>query len=67
MPPTVAALPNTADFPDRLNPLLVKELRQGLRNRVFVTSFLLMHAIVALVIGFETLVMGAREDNSEGV
>jgi hypothetical protein len=55
-----------ADFPDRLNPLLVKELRQGLRNRMFVTSFLLAHVFVALVIGFETLSAEAGDHHGRG-
>ncbi len=37
-----------ADFPDRLSPMLVKELRQGLRARVFVVPFMIMHALLAL-------------------
>lgn len=52
------ALSHTPDFSDRLNPLLVKELRQGLRNRVFVSAFLLVHAFIAIAIGFETLSIG---------
>ena len=68
MASTITALQSAADFPDRLNPLLVKELRQGLRNRVFVTSFLLVHVFVAMAIGFETLAtgIGGTEGRSEG-
>ncbi|MCE9518615.1 MAG: hypothetical protein K8R87_03480 [Verrucomicrobia bacterium] len=58
------SFPIEADFSDRLNPLLVKELRQGLRNRVFVSSFLLVHAFVAIAIGFETLSIGFSGEQS---
>jgi ABC-type transport system involved in multi-copper enzyme maturation permease subunit len=40
------------DFGDWLSPIAVKELRQGLRSRVFVSAFLLLHvAMLACVIG----------------
>lgn len=55
---TAATPPAPPDFADWLDPLLVKELRQGLRNRVFVSAFLLSHAAVAIVLGFETLAVG---------
>ncbi len=55
---SASAFPAAPDFSDWLNPLLVKELRQGLRNRVFVSAFLLVHVFVAITIGFETLSIG---------
>ncbi len=39
----------TADFPEWLSPILVKELRQGMRSRLFVISFLLLHAALIVV------------------
>lgn len=36
------------DFDDRISPMVVKELRQGLRNRVFVVAFLALHSILVL-------------------
>ena len=38
------------DFPDRLSPMLVKELRQGLRTRSFVAVFMSLQAILAVVL-----------------
>lgn len=37
------------DFKDWLSPMLVKELRQGLRTRVFVMAFILMQAAIMVV------------------
>lgn len=37
-----------ADFKDWLSPMLVKELRQGLRSRVFVAAFYLSQALMIL-------------------
>lgn len=37
------------DFSDRLPAVLVKELRQGLRARLFVIPFLLLHAFLVLI------------------
>ncbi|MEM7143699.1 MAG: hypothetical protein AAF591_01100 [Verrucomicrobiota bacterium] len=34
------------DFSDRLSPMLVKELRQGLRTRTFTSAFLLLQAVL---------------------
>jgi hypothetical protein len=50
---TVITAPDTPmdglrDFPDRLPPMLVKELRQGLRGRMFVMPFLGVHAMLLL-------------------
>ena len=48
-----AAFPSTlvreSDFSDRLNPFLVKELRQGLRSRVFVFGLMGLQAALAFV------------------
>ena len=38
------------DFPDRLSPMLVKELRQGLRTRTFMVVFLLLQVFTALIL-----------------
>jgi len=42
--------PALADFPDRLSPMLVKELRQGLRARTFIVVFLVLQALTALIL-----------------
>lgn len=39
-----------ADFSDRLSPMLVKELRQGLRARTFVIVFLTLQGLLGLVL-----------------
>ena len=39
----------TRDFPEWLSPMVVKELRQGMRSRMFVVSFLLLHAAMILL------------------
>lgn len=48
-----AAFPSTlvreSDFSDRLNPFLVKELRQGLRSRVFVFGLMGLQTALAFV------------------
>lgn len=38
------------DFPDRFSPMLVKELRQGLRTYTFVTLFLILQGLLALIL-----------------
>ncbi len=44
-------LPNDGrDFPDRLSPIIVKELRQGLRTKVFVTLFIAVQALMSLIV-----------------
>ncbi|MEY3394640.1 MAG: hypothetical protein RL346_876 [Verrucomicrobiota bacterium] len=38
------------DFPDRLSPMLVKELRQGLRTRAFIGVFLTLQIILGIIL-----------------
>lgn len=38
------------DFPDRLSPILVKELRQGLRQASFVIMFLFLQGVMAMAV-----------------
>lgn len=58
---TSTALPVLADFPDRLSPMVVKELRQGLRTRGFATTLLLMHVLLIIA----TLITGSAENADE--
>ena len=44
------SLPATTDFPDRLSPMLVKELRQGLRAKTFVAVFLSLQVLLLLIL-----------------
>ncbi len=51
-PPKLPPLPleRVNDFPDRLSPMLVKELRQGLRTSTFVILFLVLQGLLAIVL-----------------
>ena len=46
---------------DRLSPILVKELRQGLRSRVFEGSFLLLQVMMVFVLVIALLAKSQRE------
>lgn len=56
MSETIDPLFNNRDLPERLGPMTVKELRQGLRRGMFVFPFLGIHvlAVVAMVAEFTT-------------
>lgn len=47
---TTSALPLPRDFGDRFSPILVKELRQGLRTRFFTIALLLFHSFIILLL-----------------
>lgn len=68
LPPPLPAPPAIPeDFPDRVSPMIVKEVRQGLRGRMFITSFLLLHGVLLLwAAGFlsDTSRSGARGSDS---
>ncbi len=51
-----------ADFPDRLSPMVVKELRQGLRTRMFGLVMVLLHVLLVLF-----TLMGGGSGNAETV
>jgi hypothetical protein len=53
------ALTLLSDFPDRLSPMLVKELRQGMRARSFTLLFLIFQGLLAFIL----LVAGASFEN----
>ncbi|MBX7211423.1 MAG: hypothetical protein K1X78_24165 [Verrucomicrobiaceae bacterium] len=50
------------DFPDALSPMVVKELRQGLRTRMFVVVMLVMHVLMVII-----TLMGGGAQNADGV
>lgn len=52
------ALPVLTDFSDRLSPMVVKELRQGLRTKAFASTLLLMHALLIIA----TLITGSAQN-----
>lgn len=43
------AVANLRDFSDRLSPMLVKELRQGLRSPLFLWAFIAMHLALTIM------------------
>lgn len=55
------ALTPLRDFPDYLSPMVVKELRQGLRTRAFGSTMLLMHVMLILI----TLMSGSAENSDD--
>lgn len=58
--PATSGLPSLADFGDWLSPMIVKELRQGMRTRVFAGAFLVMQATMVMLI---LLSLSARDPN----
>ncbi|MFC5456366.1 hypothetical protein [Prosthecobacter fluviatilis] len=52
------AAPVITDFPDRLSPMVVKELRQGLRTRLFGGVLVTLHLMLVLL----TLMSGGAEN-----
>lgn len=56
-----AGLRSIQDFGDWLPPMLVKELRQGLRARVFVSAFVAVQAAMIVVLGLR--LMGAKNND----
>ncbi|MEM7386278.1 MAG: hypothetical protein AAF514_15150, partial [Verrucomicrobiota bacterium] len=47
---------NKEDFPEFLDPMTIKELRQGLRARLFVVPFVAVHLVVLVALIFEYLI-----------
>src|SRR5262245_35996909 len=52
---TLTNLPNGNDFGDWLSPILVKELRQGLKSKAFVATFIIVQAAMIILVGIELL------------
>ena len=61
-PAPAVATPPRFDFPTGLPPMLVKELRQGLRTRGFVASLLIFQCVMAI-----TFMWALAADNNAGV
>jgi hypothetical protein len=47
---TTTPLPLLRDFSDRFSPIVVKELRQGLRTRFFTSALILFHTLIILLL-----------------
>ena len=55
---TTASSPSLSpptDFADWLSPILVKELRQGLKTRVFVSTFIIVQITMIVIMGLQLL------------
>ncbi|CAN5705845.1 hypothetical protein BH11VER1_BH11VER1_12590 [soil metagenome] len=52
---TSAPLTAPPDFADWFSPILVKELRQGLKTRAFVSIFILVQVVMSLLVGLQML------------
>jgi len=59
-PPAPNAL---TDFPGRLSPMLVKELRQGLRTNLFVIAFILLQGFMVFCLMIGAFAPGSNETN----
>lgn len=57
--------PPIQQFPDFLNPILVKELRQGLRGRVFVICLLLLQVAMVFLSFFGLAAAGSGESTED--
>jgi hypothetical protein len=55
-----------ADFSDRLSPMLVKELRQGMRTNLFTAAFILLQVFMVLSLMIGAAFSGGGEDASGG-
>ncbi|MDI1310637.1 hypothetical protein [Prosthecobacter sp.] len=59
------ALPMLRDFSDRFSPIVVKELRQGLRTRFFTSALILFHTLIILLL--ITVTFGAPVEAVNGI
>lgn len=59
------ALPMLRDFSDRFSPIVVKELRQGLRTRFFTSSLILFHTLIILLLA--TVLYGTPVEVVNGI
>lgn len=62
--PTIPATPTGTDFADWLSPILVKELRQGLKTKAFVVTFIVVQVVMILAVGLQLLSMAGGADRS---
>jgi ABC-type transport system involved in multi-copper enzyme maturation permease subunit len=53
-----------SDFPDWLSPMLIKELRQGIRSRLFVSTFILLQGLLILSVALGLEASRANEDTT---
>jgi hypothetical protein len=60
----MASFAAPSDFADWLSPMLVKELRQGVRSRVFMTAFYLTQGFMILCVIFSLVAAGDGQNRS---
>ncbi len=60
---TAAVSTPPSDFSDRLSPIIVKELRQGLRTKVFVSLFITVQVLMTILVAV-SLAAAAQELNA---
>lgn len=58
------SLTHLTDFPDKLSPMLVKELRQGMRARSFTVLFLVFQGVLAFILLTASAVTGSDHSGS---
>jgi hypothetical protein len=58
------SLTHLTDFPDKLSPMLVKELRQGMRARGFTVLFLVFQGLLAFILLSATAATGSDSGGS---
>jgi hypothetical protein len=63
---TAAPLRELADFHDRLSPMLVKELRQGLRAKTFISVFLALQGFLAFILLIAAASASTSNDDGGG-
>ena len=64
--PSTAPAPaaHLTDFSDRLSPMLVKELRQGMRTNLFTVAFILLQAFMVLCVLLGSMSPGSGGDGA---
>lgn len=57
----------TAELPDRYDPMVIKEIRQGLRARRFALPFMLVHIAATVAFAYEYFSMNVGDDAAPAV
>jgi hypothetical protein len=52
----------TRDFPEWMGPMLIKELRQGMKAKMFEISFVGLQVVLVLVVGYHALLYSTHGD-----
>jgi hypothetical protein len=65
LPATSGATALPSDFPDWMSPTLVKELRQGLKARAFVITFIALQTLFVVVVAASALIYARKPESYE--